>query len=88
MSLEGSRSMKYRIEISAENSVKLAEMLTKLAAHVIRDGAAKPDEAKDAVLEASKRGCGAIKILDDNGAVIASLAPSPDGLRQLEQVKH
>jgi hypothetical protein len=70
MSLEGSRSMKYRIEISAENAVELAELLTKLAAHVIRDGATKPDEAK--------RGCGAIKILDDNGAVIASL----------EQVKH
>jgi hypothetical protein len=68
--------MKYRIEISAENAVELAEMLTKLAAHVIRE--TQPDEAKDAVLEASKRGCGAIKILDDNGAVIASL----------EQVKH
>ena len=48
--------MKYRIEISAENPVELAELLTKLAAHVIRDDATKP-----------------IKILDDNGAVVASL---------------
>ena len=34
--------MKYRIEISAENAVELAELLTKLAAHVVRDGATKP----------------------------------------------
>jgi hypothetical protein len=49
--------MKYRIEISAENAVELAELLTKLAAHVIRDGAT----------------CGAIKILGDDGNIAASL---------------
>jgi hypothetical protein len=49
--------MKAKIEIEAKTALKLAELLTKLAAHVLRSGDVKP-----------------IKILDADGATVASLA--------------
>ena len=48
MSLKGSRSMRrYKIEIEAKSAVGLAEMLTKLAAHVMRNGAVTPIRIMD-----------------------------------------
>jgi len=39
--------MKYKVEIEAKNVAELAEMLTRLAAHVVRTGSEKPIKILD-----------------------------------------